>query len=74
MGNRVALDGKWKLVSRYPDKWELYDVEADRTEMNDLASAMPEKADQLLKDYNVWAQRCGVGPWQQVRSKLRSEE
>jgi arylsulfatase len=35
-GNRAMRDGKWKLVSRHPDSWELYDLEADRTEINDL--------------------------------------
>ena len=28
-------DGKWKLVSKFPDAWELHDMEADRTEMHD---------------------------------------
>jgi arylsulfatase len=74
MGNRAALEGKWKLVSRYPDKWELYDMEADRTEMNDLASAMPDKADQLLNDYNTWAQRVGVEPWKIIKQMAKSAE
>jgi arylsulfatase len=68
MGNRAALEGKWKLVSQYPDKWELYDLEADRTELNDLAAKMPDKAAALLRDYNAWAQRCGVAPWDEVQS------
>jgi arylsulfatase len=74
MGNRAALEGKWKLVSLYPDKWELYDLEVDRTEMNDLAGTMPNKADRLLKDYNAWAQRCGVEPWETIRPNGRSIE
>jgi arylsulfatase len=73
MGNRAVLEGKWKLVSRYPGKWELYDVEADRTEMNDLASVMPAKAAQLSRDYDIWAQRCGVAPWEEVRPRGASE-
>lgn len=72
MGNRAALEGKWKLVSRYPGKWELYDLEADRTEMHDLAGAMREKAAQLRDDYNVWARRCGVEPWDQIRPRQRT--
>ena len=68
-GNRAALDGRWKLVSRYPGKWELYDLEADRTEMNDLAAGMPDKSSRLLSDYNSWAQRCGVAPWDDVRPR-----
>jgi arylsulfatase len=68
MGNRAALDGKWKLVSRDPGNWELYDLEADRTEMNDLAARMPDKTNQMIRDYSAWAQRCGVAPWEEVRS------
>jgi arylsulfatase len=67
MGNRAALDGKWKLVSRYPGQWELFDLEADRTELNDLSARMPGKAAQLMSDYSAWAQRCGVAPWEEVR-------
>ena len=36
-GNSAVRQGKWKLVSAYPDWWELYDMEADRTEMHNLA-------------------------------------
>jgi len=74
MGNRAALEGKWKLVSRYPGKWELYDLEADRTEMNDLAATMPDKAAHLREDYNAWAQRCGVEPWEEIRPRGGSVE
>ena len=38
-GNAAVRIGKWKLVKRYPRAWELYDMDADRTELNDLASA-----------------------------------
>ncbi len=66
-GNRAARQGKWKLVSRYPNQWELFDVEADRTELNDLASKMPEKVAQLSADYETWAKRCGVVPWGELQ-------
>src|SRR5512140_1028140 len=36
-GNRAVVQGRWKLVSRHPGQWELYDIQADRTEMNNLA-------------------------------------
>ncbi len=62
-GNRAVRDGKWKLVSRYPDNWELYDLEADRTEVNDLAAAHPDRLRSMTRDYDAWASRCGVVPW-----------
>jgi arylsulfatase len=67
MGNRAVLEGKWKLVSRDPGNWELYDLEADRTELSDLAAGMPAKTAQLVGDYDAWAQRCGVVPWSEIR-------
>ena len=42
-GNAAVRIGKWKLVRKYPDAWELYDMEADRTEMHDLAAQHPER-------------------------------
>ncbi len=51
---------KWKLVSRYPDTCELYDMEADRTEMTNLAVQSPERIRELLAHYDAWATRVGV--------------
>jgi hypothetical protein len=53
-------DGKWKLVSLSGDAWELYDFDADPTEMRNLVSTMPEKVRQLTVQWEVWAKRCHV--------------
>ena len=55
--------GKWKLVSRRPLRWELYDMSADRTEMNNLASEHPDLVKKMTAMYDDWAKRSYVLPW-----------
>lgn len=62
-GNRAVRDGKWKLVSKHPGAWELYDLEADRTEMNDLAAGQSARVAELTAAWEAWAGRVGVLPW-----------
>ncbi len=65
-GNRAVRDGQWKLVSAHAGgqgEWELYDLEADRTEMHDLAKAMPDRVKKLAALWQQWAERVGVQPW-----------
>ena len=62
-GNRAVRKDKWKLVSKHPGGWELYDLKADRTELNNLAQKYPQKVEQLKSLYESWANRCGVQPW-----------
>ena len=51
-GNRAVRVGDWKLVSAGKNgAWELYDLNADRSEMHDLASSQPDKVAALRK---VW--------------------
>ena len=62
-GNRAVRAGNWKLVSMHPQGWELYDLEADRTELHNLAEKMPNKVKELAGFYQDWAERRGVLSW-----------
>jgi arylsulfatase A-like enzyme len=62
-GNRAVRSGNWKLVSTYPDGWELYDLAADRVERNGLAAQHPDIVKTLATEWNAWAERAHVDPW-----------
>jgi arylsulfatase len=66
-------DGKWKLVRRYPGDWELYDMEADRTELHDLAAQHPERVAAMARDYDAWAKRCGVIPREKILKIMQEQ-
>jgi len=62
-GNRAIRFGKWKLVSKYMDGWELYDLEADRTELNSLTERHPEVVKDLSARWEAWAKRTHTDQW-----------
>ncbi|MBI4560101.1 MAG: arylsulfatase [Candidatus Hydrogenedentes bacterium] len=59
-GNRAIREGDWKLVATDRGEWELYDLEADRTELNNLAEQLPKKAARMHRAWLEWAGRWGV--------------
>ncbi|MGZ4973237.1 MAG: sulfatase family protein, partial [Limisphaerales bacterium] len=70
--NRAVRDGKWKLVAKANEPWELYDMETDRTEMHDLASKHPAKLKELAAKWDAWAARANVlplGGWKDKNAK-----
>ena len=60
-GNRAIRRGRWKLVwDKLVRQWELYDMEADRTETRDLAEEQPERVAAMSDEWRRWAERTGV--------------
>jgi arylsulfatase len=62
-GNKAVRDGKWKLVLRHRQPWQLFDMDADRTELHDLARQQPELVARLESAWNAWARRTHVDEW-----------
>jgi len=74
-GDRVALRiGDWKLVGDETlTKFQLYEIQKDWKEENDLAASMPEKTDAMKKQlFKVWKEIESEGPdewWKSERQK-----
>jgi arylsulfatase len=68
-GNRAVRDGQWKLVSKENRPWELYNLERDRTELHDLASTEPSRAQALAAQWDTYAARANVLPLGAWRGK-----
>ena len=73
--NKAIRKGKWKLVYKAPgrekgkneptpyDRWELFDMEADRTETRDLAPSMPDLVKDMADAWERIAWECKVKPY-----------
>jgi len=76
-GNKAVRMGRYKLVSMWKPgseySWELYDMEADRTETNDLSDVLPEIKEELINTYMEWAERNNILDWNEV-NELRNKK
>ena len=78
-GNRALRMGKWKLVSKTKiqkkftpadeNLWELYDMDEDPSEMNNLALKYPEKIKTMATLWEKEANRTMAKPWPWGSSK-----
>jgi arylsulfatase A-like enzyme len=59
-GSEAVRNGKWKLVAQAGGEWELYDLQEDRSEMQDLSAEFPEITEQLQAKWEEWADQVGV--------------
>ena len=63
-GNRAIRIGKWKLVAKGArGAWELYDIDEDRTELNDLSEKQPGRAKEMANLWEAWAIEAKAKPW-----------
>jgi len=63
-GNRAIRDGNWKLVARGPaGDWELYDLDADRSELHNLAAEHPDRVKAMADQWETFARKAHMLPW-----------
>ncbi|MEX2580522.1 MAG: arylsulfatase [Verrucomicrobiales bacterium] len=56
-GAKAVREGSWKLVAANGKPWELYDLDTDRSELNDLAAQHPERVAAMEKVFEEWHSR-----------------
>jgi arylsulfatase len=69
-GNSAVRIGNFKLVRKFNQPWELYDMEADRTELNNLMGKNDPLTTKLTHAYDMWAKDVGVLDWNEALPKL----
>lgn len=66
-GNKAVRLGEYKLVSMWNKNaeynWELYNLEADRSETNNLVDQLPKKAKEMESLWKNWAKKVGALTW-----------
>jgi arylsulfatase len=81
--NKAVQMGKWKLVQQsemldgkggawkhyHSQPWELYNIEEDRSELNNLANEHPDIVSKMSKMWEVWARNSKVlpAPWTEIK-------
>ena len=62
-GNKAVRNGKWKLTQKWRGEWELYDMEADRTELHNVISNHTDVAKKMEAAWKKWAGASFVDDW-----------
>lgn len=69
-GNRAIRVDSLKLVRSFEGRWELYDMEKDRTELHNLGERYPGTVQKLAAQHDIWSKNVGVIDWKILQPKL----
>ena len=61
-GHRAVRENRYKLTAFGDGPWSLYDMEKDRTELEDLAAKQPKRVEAMAKQWDLWAAANNVTP------------
>ncbi|WP_372651361.1 arylsulfatase [Draconibacterium sp.] len=59
-GNAAVRMGDWKLVSKDGEDWELYNLNTDPTELENVIDENSDRQKLMIKAYSDWATSIGV--------------
>ena len=71
-GSCALRAGDWKLVKGFGGDWELYNMIADRTELDDLREKNRPKLTQLIREFDGWAAMVGVESWEMLNPRFQA--
>jgi arylsulfatase len=71
-GNSAIRQDNFKLVREFGRPWELYDMEQDRTELQDIIGRNGPLAQRLVREYEAWAESAGVVDWSILLPRLQA--
>jgi arylsulfatase A-like enzyme len=61
-GTRAVREGRYKLTALRGGSWKLYDMDRDRTEIDDLSEREPQRVASLAGKWDIWAAENHVTP------------
>ncbi len=62
-GKDLKMTGQWDKIDKLDQElWELFDMEIDRTETNDISNKHPEKVKVMSQMWMEWARKTGAIP------------
>jgi arylsulfatase A-like enzyme len=70
-GNRAMRYGSMKIVAENDKQWELYNLDVDRTETQNVAADQKSYVDNMAAKWDEWAKRVGVVPWKDVPKPIK---
>lgn len=59
-GGRAKRINDWKMSALKNHKWELFNIEKDHTETNDLSGVNPGKVEEMKAAWEIWALKTGI--------------
>jgi arylsulfatase len=67
-GYRAVRSASWKLVAKQAGPWELYNIQVDRSERNNVAAHFPERVLNMETEYERYARDNKVKDWSKITS------